>query len=61
MQAQEALTTPEVARRLGIDPAQVYELIFTRSLVGRPGEDGRVYVAATEVERYLHSHADGVG
>jgi len=53
------LRSPEVARRLGIDGADVYRLIFAGELEGRPGSDGLVYIGAASVEAYLERHGFG--
>jgi hypothetical protein len=48
----EALTVPEVARRLGIPGPDVYELIFSGELEGRPRHDGAVYVTEAAVAEF---------
>ena len=53
----ELLTTPQAARRLGIDGRQVYDLIFAGELDGKPDRTGQVKIAASEVERYRLTHA----
>jgi hypothetical protein len=50
----EALRVPEVARRLGIDGTEVYDLITQGELAAGKGTDGLVYVresALTDYER----------
>jgi hypothetical protein len=54
----EMVTTPEAGRRLGISGRQVYDLIFTGELDGKPDRTGQVKIAASEVERYRLAHAD---
>ena len=39
------LRSPGVARRLGIDGADVYRLLFAGELDGGPGPDGLVYIS----------------
>jgi hypothetical protein len=41
-----ALRVPEVARRLGVDGAEVYGLILDGELPAANGDDGLVYVTA---------------
>jgi len=53
----ELLTTPQVARILGIDGREVYDLIFAGELDGKPDRTGQVKIAASEVERYRLAHA----
>jgi hypothetical protein len=55
------LRSPEVARRLGLPGAQVYELIFSGDLDGRPDDDGIVYVTEASVEAYLQANGRGAG
>jgi hypothetical protein len=52
----EVLTTPQVGRILGIEPEDVYDLIFAGELDGKPDRTGQVKVAAAEVERYRLAH-----
>jgi hypothetical protein len=60
VRSAELLTTPQVARRLGVTPAAVYRLIFAGALRGGPGEDGLVYVSADDLDRY-QAHGDSSG
>jgi hypothetical protein len=55
--AEELLTTPQAGRLLGIEPEDVYDLIFSGELDGRPDQTGQVKIAASEVERYRLAHA----
>ena len=57
--SDELLTTPEAARRLKMDGADVYRLIFAGELDGKPDRTGQVKIAASEVERYRLAHAGG--
>jgi len=47
---------PEVARRLGIDGTEVYELIFQGELKAGKGQDGLVYVRESALAEYMRSH-----
>ena len=51
--ASAGLRSTEVARRLGIDGADVYRLLFAGELDGGPGSDGLVYVSEASVDAYL--------
>lgn len=53
------LRSPEVARRLGLSGAEVYQLIFSGQLDGRPDREGIVYVTETSVTAYLQAHGAG--
>ena len=53
------LRSPEVARRLGIDGADVYRLLFAGELDGGPGSDGLVYIAEASVDAYLERFGYG--
>lgn len=55
--SEKMLTAPEVARRLAMDGADVYRLIFAGELDGKPDHTGQVKIAASEVERYRLAHA----
>ena len=57
--ASTGLRSPEVARRLGIDGADVYRLLFAGELEGGPGADGLVYLSEASVEAYLEQHGFG--
>jgi len=57
--ASGGLRSPEVARRLGIDGADVYRLLFAGELEGGPGVDGLVYMSEASVEAYLERHGFG--
>ena len=48
----QPLRVPEVARRLGIDGTDVYDLIFQGDLQAGKGEDGLVYVRESALEDY---------
>jgi hypothetical protein len=58
--ATSGVRSPEAARRLGIDGAEVYRLLFAGELVGGPARDGLVYFdeasLAAYVERYGFGH-----
>jgi hypothetical protein len=54
--AEELLTTPQAGRLLGIEPEDVYALIFAGELDGRPDQTGQVKITASEVERYRLAH-----
>ena len=53
MRTDERVDTLEAARRLGIPVEDVYRLIFSGALDGRPGSDGRVTIAADTISAYL--------
>lgn len=53
------LRSPEVANRLGISGRDVYRLIFSGDLDGRPDADGIVFVTETSVVAYLVAHGIG--
>jgi hypothetical protein len=50
--AEQPLRVPEVARRLGIDGTEVYDLIFQGDLEAGKGKDGLVYVRVSALEDY---------
>lgn len=50
--ADDRLTVPEVARRLGLSGPDVYQLIFSGELDGGPDEDGAVYVTTEALAAY---------
>ncbi len=50
------LRAPEVARRLGVLGAEVYELIFVGELDGQPDRNGIVHVTEASVRSYLNAH-----
>jgi hypothetical protein len=52
----ESLTTPQAGRLLGIEPEDVYDLIFSGKLDGRPDQTGQVKIRASEVGRYRLAH-----
>jgi hypothetical protein len=52
----ELLTTPQVARILGMHGRKVYDAIFAGELDGKPDRTGQVKIAASEVERYRLAH-----
>ena len=47
------LRSTEVARRLGLDGADAYRLLFVGELDGGPGSDGLVYFSEASVDAYL--------
>jgi hypothetical protein len=55
--ADQLLTTPEAGRMLGIEPEDIYRLIFAGELDGKPDRTGQVKITASEVERYRSAHA----
>jgi len=55
--SEELLRVPEIARRLGIEGAAVYELIAQGELAGGKGRNGMVYVPADSVRLYERRHA----
>jgi hypothetical protein len=57
MAVDEVLTTTAAARRLGIEPEDVYELVFSGKLEGRPGTDGVVRIAESAVLAHLDRQA----
>jgi excisionase family DNA binding protein len=57
MAVDEGLTTTEAARRLGIEPEDVYELVFSGKLEGRPGADGVVRISESAVLAFLDREA----
>jgi hypothetical protein len=57
MAADAELTTTEGARRLGMEPEDVYELVFSGKLEGRPGADGVVRISESAVLAYLDRQA----
>jgi excisionase family DNA binding protein len=57
MAVDEELTTTEAARRLGIEPEDVYGLVFSGKLEGRPGTDGVVRISESAVLAYLDRQA----
>ncbi len=50
----------EAARRLGIDGADVYRMLFAGELDGGPGRDGMVYFDEASIDAYLDRHGFGV-
>ena len=57
MTGDERLTTTEAARRLGVEPEDVYRLVFSGELEGRPDADGVVRISEGAVEEYLDRQA----
>jgi hypothetical protein len=56
MTSDDRVTTPEAARGLGIQPEDVYRLVFAGELEGRPGEDGVVRISERMLADYLERH-----
>jgi hypothetical protein len=54
------IRSPEAAKRLGIDGADAYRMLFDGELDGGPGRDGLVYFDEASIERYLERHGFGV-
>lgn len=52
--------SPEAAKRLGIDGADAYRMLFDGELDGGPGRDGLVYFDEASIDRYLERHGYGV-
>lgn len=52
--------SPEAARRLGIDGAEAYRMLFDGELDGGPGRDGMVYFDEASIGAYLDRHGFGV-
>jgi len=52
-----ALRVPQVARRLGVDGADVYGLILDGELPAAKGENGLVCVTAEALEEFQPRHA----
>ncbi len=50
----------EAARRLGIDGADAYRMLFAGELDGGPGRDGVVYFDDASIEAYLERHGFGL-
>ena len=60
LQPDDALTAPEVARRLDVRPREVYRLVFARELAGGPDRHGQIRVHESEVARYLARRSQSV-
>lgn len=54
------IRSPEAAKRLGIDGADAYRMLFDGELDGGPGRDGLVYFDEASIDRYLDRHGFGV-
>lgn len=52
--------SPEAAKRLGIDGADAYRMLFEGELDGGPGRDGLVYFDEASIDRYLERYGHGV-
>ena len=50
----------EAAKRLGIDGADAYRMLFAGELDGGPGRDGLVYFEEDSIDAYLERHGYGV-
>ncbi len=57
--ASSGVRSPEAARRLGIDGADVYRMLFVGKLDGGPGRDGMVYFSEASIDAYLERHGYG--
>jgi excisionase family DNA binding protein len=57
MTGDQRLTTTEAARRLGMEPEDVYRLLFAGELEGQPDPDGVVRISERAVEDYLERQA----
>ncbi len=58
--ATSGVRSTEAARRLGIDGADVYRMLFAGELAGGPGRDGMVYFDEASIDAYLERHGFGV-
>ena len=58
--ASSGVRSTEAARRLGIDGADVYRMLFAGELEGGPGKDGIVYFDEASIDAYLERHGFGV-
>ena len=58
--ATPGVRSTEAARRLGMDGANVYRMLFAGELEGGPGRDGMVYFDETSINAYLERHGFGV-
>ena len=58
--ATSGVRSPEAARRLGIDGADAYRMLFAGELEGGPGKDGMVYFDEASIDAYLTRHGFGV-
>jgi hypothetical protein len=58
--ATSGVRSPEAARRLGIDGADVYRMLFAGELEGGPGKDGMVYFDEASIDAYVERHGFGV-
>lgn len=54
------LRSTEAAKRLGIDGADAYRLLFAGVLDGGPGRDGMVYFDEASIDAYLERYGFGV-
>ena len=58
--ASSGVRSTEAARRLGIDGADVYRMLFAGELEGGPGKDGIAYFDEASIDAYLERHGLGV-
>ncbi len=58
--ARSGVRSTEAARRLRIDGADVYRMLFAGELEGGPGKDGIVYFDEASIDAYLERHGFGV-
>ncbi len=58
--ASSGVRSTEAARRLGIDGADVYRMLFAGELEGGPAKDGIVYFDEASIDAYLERHGFGV-
>lgn len=49
----EGLTSLEAAKRLGVTPQQVYEMLFAGEIEGGPDVHGQVRFPEAEIERLV--------
>ena len=57
MSAETRLTTTEAARRLGVEPEDVYRLAFVGDLDGHPDADGVVRAGEQVLADYMELQA----
>lgn len=57
MSVDDGVTTTEAARRLGIEPEDVYRLVFAGELEARPDDEGVVRISETAIADYIERQA----
>jgi hypothetical protein len=58
MASTEILTVAEAAHELGLDPAEVYRLIFACDMATEPAENGRLLVSRAALEDFRRRSGD---